>query len=332
LKKLEVTVTIKEAKKVEELLKQMELMYASSTINIGDARCKIYSVLMPDQLVDKVIGEISKRMDLRLKENTLSVYHVEAAVSTFLDRLKEKVAKSDLPPNPLERLVEHTERYTRLSKDLLVMSLFAALIALVGLFLDNVVIIIGAMLLSPLLGPINAFAVNACLGRLKKLLRSQLAVLALLTSIIALSATATFIASRFVALPITIQIMIRSQAAFTDVMIALILGFAAGLALLVAIPEALVGVAIAVALVPPATVAGIGLALADERLFLGAFILTLVYLLGLQLGCTLMLRIRGVSPRRYYQKKEARVKSAYSILILGLLLIILCLLIILESL
>ena len=35
------------------------------------------------------------------------------------------------------------------------------MIALAGFFLDNITIVIGTMLLSPLLGPINAFAVNA---------------------------------------------------------------------------------------------------------------------------------------------------------------------------
>lgn len=322
-----------QSQKIEELLKQLELVYTSSAAKIGDEKCEIYTALVPDELVDKLIDEISKRMDLRLKENTVSVYGVEAVVSTFLDRLKEKVVKAAPPPNPLERLVTSTDRYTRLGRDILVMTLFATLIALVGLFEDNVVILIGAMLLSPLLGPINAFAVNASLGRIRKLIRSQFSILILLAAIIGLSAFMTFVASRFILLPVTsTQIAIRNHAALADIVIALILGFAAGLALFIAVSEILVGVAIAVALVPPATVAGVGLALVDGHLFLGAFTLTLVYLFGLQLGCTLMLRIRGVSPRRYYQKEEAKVKAGYSIFVLTLLLVILGLLVILVPL
>ena len=67
------------------------------------------------------------------------------------------------------------------------------------------------------------------------------------------------------------------------------------------------------ALVPPAAVAGIGLAVLDPNLFLGALLLTFVYLVGLELGSSIVLRINGVTPRRYYQKTEARLKSAYSI-------------------
>lgn len=332
MKKLEVTVVTQQSEKVEESFKRLEVFYTVSILRVGDTKLSAYSALLPDGLVDKAIDDISRKMDLRLRENTISVYNAEAYVSTFLDRLKEKVAKEAPPPNPLERLVASTERYTRLSRDMLMMTLFAALIALAGLFLDNVAIVIGAMLLSPLLGPINAFAVNANLGRIRKLTISQFSIITLLISVIALSAAVTFIASRFVNLPIdTGQIVIRGHASLTDIGIALTLGLAGGLALFIAIPEILVGVAIAVAIVPPSAVAGIGLALLNDKLFFGALILTLVYLVGLQLGSTLVLRLKGVSPRRYYQKTEARAKSAYSILILATLLIILGLVVVIIS-
>ena len=189
------------------------------------------------------------------------------------------------------------------------------------------------LLLSPLLGPINAFAVNANLGRIRKLARSQAAALLLLAAIIILAAVVTFLASQIVDLPAnTTQIVIRNHATLTDILIALILGLAAGIALFVGFPEILVGVAIAVAIVPPAAVSGIGLALFNTNLFLGALVLTLIYLFGLQLGSTLMLRIRGVLPRRYYQQTEARKRSTYSILILAVLLVILTLIVILSSL
>ena len=330
MKKIEVITVLDRADKVEEVFKQMELVYAFSTVEVEGEKSAVYSALVPDELVDKAISEISQRINLRLKENMISVFSVEAVVSTFLDRLKEKVAKVAPPPNPLERLVESTERYTRLNTDLLIMTLFATLVALAGLFLDNVAIVIGAMLPSPLLDPINAFAVNASLGRLNKLFRSEVSVLILLAAIISLSAVITFFASFFVTLPTTtVQIAIRDHPTLTDIFIALILGSAAGLAMLVALPEILVGVAIAVALVPPATVSGIGLAFLNRNFFLGAFILTLVYLLGLRLGSTLMLRARKISPTRYYQKAEASQRSAYSILILSILLIVIALIVLL---
>jgi hypothetical protein len=113
-------------------------------------------------------------MDLRLKENTISVYNVDAHVSSYVDRIAERIEEESPPSNPFERLVETTEKFTRINKDLLIMALFATVIALAGLFLDNAVTVIGAMLLSPLLGPINAFAVNASIGKVKKLIRTEI--------------------------------------------------------------------------------------------------------------------------------------------------------------
>jgi len=109
----------------------------------------------------------------------------------------------------------------------------------------------------------------------------------------------------------------------TDIGIGLILGLAGGLALVTAVPEILVGVGVASALLPPAAVAGIGLALMNNGLFFGALILTMVYLVGLELGCTIMLRVKGVRPRKFYQKVEARKHSAYFIITFSILLIIL---------
>jgi uncharacterized hydrophobic protein (TIGR00341 family) len=316
LKRIDLTVPKEQSENIRTIFENLKLPLVHSTGTLDDVAVSNFSALVPDELVDNAIEELVKNMDLRIKENVISVYDVEAYVSTVLDKIKEKANKKSTK-NPLEKLVNETDRYVRLNKDTFVMVLFATLVAFAGLLLDNVAIVIGAMLLSPLLGPLNAFAVNTNLGRLRKVAFSQLSILILLAGIIALSSVATFFISHFVSIPLNSgQIVSRMHASFSDIGIALVLGLAGGLALFVALPELLVGVAIAVALVPPTTVAGIGLALGNARLFVGALAITFVYLIGMELGSSFMLRIRGVTPRRYYQKEEARTKFAYSIAIL----------------
>ena len=85
----------------------------------------------------------------------------------------------------------------------------------------------------------------------------------------------------------------------------------------------LVGVSVASAILPPVAVSGIGLALMDAGLFSGALMLTLVYVVGLELGGTIMLRVKGVHPRRFYQQSEARRHSIYFFVSFSLLLLIL---------
>ncbi|MEJ2241001.1 MAG: TIGR00341 family protein [Candidatus Bathyarchaeota archaeon] len=314
MKRLIITVVSEQSKDIERILKSLELAFSSSIVEIGDKKCKLFSSLIPDKLVDKAIEEISKAIDTRLKENTISIYNVEAHISTHVDRIAEKIIKESPPTNPFERLVENAEKYTKINMELLMMALFSTIIALAGLFLDNPVTIIGAMLLSPLLGPINAFAVNACIGKIKKILRIEISIITLLFSVIILSAVITFIISIFFDLPIGSQIINRSQTSLVDIGIGLILGLAGGLALVSAVADILIGVGVASALLPPAAVSGISLALANGELFSGALILMVVYLVGLQLGCTIMLRFKGVRPRKFYQRTEARKHSAYFII------------------
>ncbi len=321
MKKIEVIVIQKEAPLIEETLKDLGLLYVHTSVDVEGEECSSYSALVPDELAEKTLDHVTPAVDLRQKKNMISLLAVEGVTSSFMDRLKEKASKSQSAPNPTEKLVESTNRYTRLRVDLVAMTALATLIALAGLLLNNVVIIIGGMLIPPMLGPVNAIAVNGNLGKPKKLLTSQFTVLVLIVLVVVLSALATFVAQQFISVPISNeQIAIRSQVSILDVFIALVIGVSAGLAFRVALPENLLGVVISVALVPPATVAGIELANLNEIAFFGALILTLVYLFGLEFGCTLMLRIMGVSPSGYYKKGEARRRSTYSIILLATLL------------
>jgi uncharacterized hydrophobic protein (TIGR00341 family) len=329
LKKLEVTVTGEDADRIRQVLEDAELQYTFCDVKGQERQVRVFSALLPDALVDQIIEDISKSMDLRVRENTLSTYPVETHVSTFLDRLNERISKeTPSPHNPLEQLVNATDRYTRPQLDLFLMVFFASIVALAGLLLDNVALVIGGMLVSPLLGPINSFSVNANLGRIKKLATSELSIVSLLIAVMLLSALLTFIISKIAVLNVnTGQVLIREHASLVDVGIAIVLGFAGGLALFAAIPEILVGVTIAVAMVPPAAVAGIGLAQLNLELFAGALVLTFVYLIGLELGSTIMLRARGVTPRRYYEKSKSHIKFIYSISILATLLAVLAIIV-----
>jgi len=137
LKKLEVTAAKNQIESVQEVLKNLELSYTYSTVKIENEECGAFSSLVPDKLVDRAIEEILKGMDLRLKENTISVYNVDAHVSSHVDRIAERIVEESPPSNPFERLVETTEKFTRINKDLLIMALFATFIALAGLFLEE---------------------------------------------------------------------------------------------------------------------------------------------------------------------------------------------------
>ncbi|MEM3053435.1 MAG: DUF389 domain-containing protein, partial [Candidatus Caldarchaeum sp.] len=105
--------------------------------------------------------------------------------------------------------------------------------------------------------------------------------------------------------------------------LALLLGVGAGLALTTNIPELLVGVAIAAALIPPASVTGIGIALGRADTMVGAFSLTLMNILGLNIGGIITLTARGVRPRKYYEQKKARKYIIITLLTVTIILVLL---------
>jgi hypothetical protein len=97
LKRIEVTVDTEYSENIKKAFDEMELAYICSTCTQREEEVIVYSALVPDELVDKAIELFSKNMDLRIRENTISVYNVEAFVSTSLEKAKKGLPKLRLP-------------------------------------------------------------------------------------------------------------------------------------------------------------------------------------------------------------------------------------------
>jgi uncharacterized hydrophobic protein (TIGR00341 family) len=216
-----------------------------------------------------------------------------------------------------------TEPSVEINPALLIMIVIASSTALVGLFTNNASLVIGAMLLSPLLGPITAFAYNASVGKPEKMLKATLNIFILTTTVGATGAALTFASTLFMEVPITEEILARTVMSPVFLIVAILLGFAGGIAMSSDIPGILVGVAIAAALVPPAVVTGIGVALFDYDIFINALTLTVANLLGLVLGTMTIFYIMGVTPRKYFEKQKAKKYITYTISVFVVLSIIL---------
>ena len=93
----------------------------------------------------------------------------------------------------------------------------------------------------------------------------------LISSSILLATAITFVLSMIVSIEITPEILSRTKEWLSAIIVAIMLGIAGGLALITAIPEIIVGVAIAEALVPSATVTGIGIGLGSIDIAVSAF-------------------------------------------------------------
>lgn len=277
------------------------------------------SIYVRDGELDNLIDKLENTIDLRYKKSMIEVYTPDFVISPVLNRSEEEGSEEKAS---VEKLIHSTKTYLKLDISEIALTSIAGMVALTGLFVNNVAIIIGAMLLSPILGPIHAFAINTAVGKVKNAVRSIVNLSILIMMVIFFSFLATVSISYFAELSLTPEILARMDSSFIYTLMALFLGFASIFALSKEIPEGIAGVAIAAALLPPAVVTGISLVLYPSE-FVNPLILTFENVLGLMAGSLLATLLLDIGPRRYYKRVVARKSIIRASLILIALLILL---------
>jgi uncharacterized hydrophobic protein (TIGR00271 family) len=170
----------------------------------------------------------------------------------------------------------------------------STMLATVGLYLSSTSVLVGAMLLAPLMAPIISLAMG--LLRRDKVLLQKSSIKITIGVVIALMAAA-LISLLFPHKPITPEMEARLNPTVLDLAVAIIAGIAGAYTKsFKEIMQSLAGVAIAVALVPPLSVAGIGLGQGDIHFFAQAFLLFSTNLIGIIFAATFTFRILGFSP------------------------------------
>ena len=227
-------------------------------------------------------------------------------ISPFVEKIKEqfRITKKD-SKIPIEKILAETESLTEFDRNKFILAAIAGLVALIGLFLNNIGIIIGAMLLSPLLGPIYALAVYVVIGDLKTTLRC-IGILGLMVfMLVGIAALATFALSFVIPLSLTPEILSRQDPNAIYILMGVLLGFAIMTALSEGIPEGIAGVAIAAALLPPAVVTGLSFILFPEGAIKAA-ILTLQNIVGLIAGSIIGAVFLHIGPRDTFAEGLSR--------------------------
>ncbi len=246
-------------------------------------------------------------------------------ISPYLDKLKEEW-KAHAPKEertPVERLLATVEDYSTFDRNKVILAAIAGIVALIGLFLNNIGIIIGAMLLSPLLGPIYALAISIAIGNQKATFDCVKILVIYILMLIGIAAVVTLPLTYLVELELTPEIASRMDANSVYIVMAILLGLATIIALAKGIPEGIAGVAIAAALLPPAVVTGIALVWFPAG-FLDALTLTLQNVVGLVAGSLIGVVILKIGPRdllAHYHAKKTLARVAWLLAAMILLLI-----------
>lgn len=177
------------------------------------------------------------------------------------------------------------------SKMYFVMNILSAIIASYGLVANSAAVVIGAMLVAMMLGPITGIALAIIDYRMPLLRKSLFTVIAGISLVVLVGFIVGWLHNEQ---PLTAEILSRTQPTSMDLMIALAGGTAGAYAMVSPhLSVAVVGVAVATALVPPLAASGILFANGEMQLGLGALLLAITNIIAIQFTNALVLWILG---------------------------------------
>lgn len=226
--------------------------------------------------------------------------HYLAILLRFL-RQRFDLLDDTADPDAIEESVESSTSFKGTNLWVLI---FAILIASVGLNVNSTAVIIGAMLISPLMGPLVTLGYSAATNN-PDLLRRAIRNLGLAIGISLLTSTLYFLLTPLEGAQS--ELLARTEPTIWDVLIALFGGLAGAVGLTRREKSNVIpGVAIATALMPPLCTTGYGLASGHWQYALGAFYLFSINCVFITLASFLVMRLLRLPPHRFQHEQQAK--------------------------
>jgi uncharacterized hydrophobic protein (TIGR00341 family) len=264
-------------------------------------------------------------------------------ISTYLPRIDEEQQEEKVEEAESEGEKDDSVEITRASRHELYnvvesashfsvnyrwMLVLSSLVAAAGLINDSAAVVIGAMVIAPLIGPFTALSFAALLGDLKlmrrSLLTSTLGILIPLTIAIGFGVI-------FGAPLSSTEFLSRTEVSIMDIIIALAAGSAGALSFVKRVSEALVGVMVSVALLPPTVVLGMIIGAGEWGMVVTPLLLVLVNIHAILLSAILVFWVTGIKPINWKEVQVASVSRIAALVFVSVVIVILAIVIFLVS-
>lgn len=268
----------------------------------------LYFMLVGTERRQKLIDELQKLLETSSKAR-IDILPVDATLPPV-----EMPGASDTR----EELYQKIGQGVHFDLSFLVLTFLSTIVALIGLIQDNVAVIIGAMVIAPFLGPNLAFAFGTSLGDrdlMWKAFRTGTGGVAFAVAISALTGLLWH------QTPESHELLIRTEVGLGSVALAAASGVAGVLSLTSGLSMTLVGVMVAVALLPPAATFGFMLGVMDLKAALGAFLLLSVNVVCVNLAGLMVFMAKGIRAREWFERKMAKPYVYGGVLVWTLLLV-----------
>jgi uncharacterized hydrophobic protein (TIGR00341 family) len=246
---------------------------------------------------------------------------------------EQEELQSEQAPEPKVERISREELYediadaAKISKVYIIMIILSSIVAAIGLLRNSVTVIIGAMVIAPLLGPNVALSLATTLGDVG-LARSSLKanIVGIFTSLV----FSVFLGFIFIVSPDIPEIASRINVGIGDVILGLASGSAGALAFTTGVSTTLIGVMVAVALLPPLVTFGMLLGAGHFHEALGAMLLVFTNIICINLAGVITFLIQGIRPITWWEADRAKKATRIAILLWVLLLILLIIVILLS--
>ena len=239
----------------------------------------------------------------------LALYMIQEARQLWHGReLLHDVERRDV----IDRLFPHGMPRRQFFTRFVSLMMLSTAIAVFGILADSTAVVIGAMLVAPLMFPVLGAAAAVVMGWPRRIASRAALVAAGSMMAVLLASLISFIIPGSPE-PLPTELMARTSPNLLDLGIALAAGAAGAYGQVRRhAAEALTGVAVAVALVPPLTVVGITLQLTEWQLALGAFLLFLANVVGIVIAAAVTFILAGFVPGRNPLKGHPQIVRAIS--------------------
>lgn len=295
MRQLQVTAPTKQRRAVEEILEDYSSDVSSSRAEKKNERVSEFTATVESDDIHELTKKLKGIKGIEQGKLSIRVLQQESLIQ------KGQETRGSTSTLSQEEIYSKAQQFGSFTKPQWGLIALSSAIAAYGLILDNVIVVVGAMMLAPMLSPFVAGAISIAVGDKSLMIESLRAGFESIVIAVAVS----FIA----VLPMTVgtssTLDLVVSPGLPTLLLSFLVGSAAALTFATGLRDQIAGVAVAIALVPPLASVGIGLKMADFYMVFQAASVAFINVLAVLISGFLSFRLLGLKPSTYYKQKEA---------------------------
>ncbi len=325
---LEITIPEGRRTAVLDVLEEAGINYVMSDETSSDRFSDVVRFPLPNRAVEPILDKLA---EADIPESRVIVINAETVISEEFGAVREQYSQGGAKGQRTSRQVlgAKAEEFTPSVSIYVIMLLISAAVATAGLLADSPAVVVGSMVIAPLLGPALAASIGIVTGddqlRGEGFRYQALGVGVVIAASVGLAALARLAGLEPAGVDIVLvaELQERVSPNLFSILVALGAGVAGILSLTRGFSEAIVGVMIAAALIPPAAAVGITAAWGMYGASLGAFVLVVVNLLSINAAALATLWVAGYRPQGLFEVSPTRRSTLTYGMIFGVSLLLL---------